>query len=129
MGQHLQVMNSISLPRAMGYIICEISTLPSRLAERAVQTFKAGLRKASGKDLPTKFARFLFQYRITPHTTTEVSPAELLMKRRLRSHLDLLHLSVEARVHANQKRQKTCHDQHSKKRLWKLEDLLFVKNF
>ena len=40
--------------------------------------------------LRQKLARFLFNYRITPQSTTEVSPSELLMNRKLRSVLDLL---------------------------------------
>ena len=40
------------------------------LAERAVQTLKEGLKKLSSGDLETRLFRFLFQYRITPHTTT-----------------------------------------------------------
>ena len=54
------------------------------LVERAVQT---GMRKASEGDMETKVARFLFHYRNTPHTTTGVSPAELLLKRLPRQHL------------------------------------------
>ena len=53
----------------------------------------------TGSDLNIKLTRLLFQYRITPHSTTGVSPAEVLLKRRLRSHLDLLSPSVEAKVH------------------------------
>ena len=49
------------------------------LAERAVQTFKNAMKKATTSDLETHLTRFLFQCRITPHTTTGVSPAELLM--------------------------------------------------
>ena len=76
------------------------------LAERAVQTFKNAMKKATTSDLETHLSRFLFQYRITPHTTTGVSPAELLMGRQPRSHLDLMHPQVSSRVHANQFRQK-----------------------
>lgn len=35
--------------------------------------------------------QFLFHYRVTQHTTTGLSPAQLLMGRRLRTSLDLLH--------------------------------------
>ena len=35
--------------------------------------------------------QFLFRYRVTPQTTTGLSPAQLLMGRRLRSTMDLLH--------------------------------------
>ena len=58
-------------------------------AERVVQTFKEAILKTTG-DLDTRLARFLFQYRLTPHTTTGLSPAEMLLGRRPRSHLDLL---------------------------------------
>ena len=64
------------------------------LAERAVQTFKTALKKTMPTDVVTSLARFLFQYRITPHSTTGISPAELLMGRRPRSHLDLMHFQV-----------------------------------
>ena len=49
------------------------------LAERAVQTFKAAMKKAS-TDTPieTRVSRFLFHYRVTPHSTTGIPPAELL---------------------------------------------------
>ena len=57
------------------------------LAERAVQTFKDGLKKQSSGSLQARLSRFLFQYRITPHSSTGKSPAELLMGRRLTSHL------------------------------------------
>ena len=43
------------------------------LAERAVQTLKGALRKeGGGENLETQIARFLFNYRITPHTTTGI---------------------------------------------------------
>lgn len=101
------------------------------LAERAVQTFKEGLKKTSAteSDLPTRLARFLFQYRITPHSTTGVSPAELLMGRRPRSHLDLLHPMVESRVLSSQARQKAGHDQHARDRAFVVGDEVYVRNF
>ena len=50
-------------------------------AERAVQTLKDFLRKTEG-DLDTRIARFLFQYRLTPHSSMGISPAELLFGRK-----------------------------------------------
>ena len=48
------------------------------LAERAVQTFEEGMKKMNGGSVETRVSRFLARYRITPQTSTGVSPAELL---------------------------------------------------
>ena len=98
-------------------------------AERAVQIFKDGLKKITQGDITTRLARFLFQYRLTPHSTTGVAPAELLLKRRPRSHLDLLHPRLESRVLENQHRQKADHDRRAKSREFAPEDKVYVKNF
>ena len=42
------------------------------LAERAVQTFKSGMRKLTDGTLETRVARFLFNYRITPQTNVDL---------------------------------------------------------
>lgn len=55
------------------------------LVERAVQTFKEGMKKMKGETVQTKLSRFLFSYRITPLATTGLSPAKLMMSWRLRS--------------------------------------------
>ena len=70
------------------------------LAERAVQTFKGSMKKCSPDTLNTQLVRFLFRYRITPHPTTGVAPAELLLGRIPQSHLDLLKPSLTEKVHA-----------------------------
>ena len=76
------------------------------LAKQAVQTVKEGLRKMVDGSLETRLSRFLFHHQISPHSTTAVSPAELVMGKRLRSHLDLLQPQVGMRVRRNQDRQK-----------------------
>ena len=60
------------------------------LAERVVETFKNAVTKLGGT-MEVRLSQFLFKYRITPQTTTGVYPAQLLMARRLKTHLDLLH--------------------------------------
>ena len=40
------------------------------LAERAVGVVKEGVKRMQGHDLENKLPRFLFDYRITPHSTT-----------------------------------------------------------
>jgi len=49
------------------------------MAERAVQVVKQGNRKQSTGTLNDKISQVLFQYHITPHSTTGSSPSELLM--------------------------------------------------
>ena len=59
-------------------------------AERVVRTLKDALKRLKEGDTEAQLCRFLFKYRITPHSTTGVSPAELLVGRRFRSALTLL---------------------------------------
>ena len=84
------------------------------LAERAVQIFKSTMRKMDNS-LPVDFRvfKFLARYRITPQTSTGRSPAELLLNRNPKMHLDLLRGNVEARVKQHQDRQIRDHDVHS----------------
>ena len=74
------------------------------LAERAVQTFKSLVEKSTGDSIDTKIARALFNYRITPQSTTGKSPAELLCGRKLRSTLDLIHPDIQGRVRGKQEK-------------------------
>ncbi|CAH8492821.1 unnamed protein product [Dicrocoelium dendriticum] len=60
------------------------------LAERAVQTVKAGLLRQRNGSLRTKLDRFLFAYRITLLESIGKSPGEAMFGRRLRTRLDLL---------------------------------------
>ena len=99
-------------------------------AERFVQTFKRSL-KASKDDsgtLSVKLSRFLLTYQNTPSSTTGVSPAELFMKRPLRSRLDLLRPAVKSRVQAKQADQKRYHDVHSKGRQFDIGQSVLVRN-
>ena len=98
------------------------------LAERAVKIFKQGLRKMAEGTLSDRIARFLFQYRNTPHTTTGMIPAELLMGRRLRSRLDLIKPSLDQRVQDKQGHQKRQHDIHAKQRNLVEGERVYLKN-
>ena len=100
------------------------------LAERSVQTFKEALTKSTG-DLETRLARFLFAYRITPHSTTGRSPAELLLGRKPRSSLDGLRPDPDLtdKVAQSQSQQKANHDRHSRPRTFYVGDHVYVRNF
>ena len=56
------------------------------LAQRFVQTLKHSLKASACSFL--KLHSFLLTYRNTPHSTTKAAPAELLLKRALRTKLD-----------------------------------------
>ena len=102
------------------------------LAERAVDIVKGGIKRTQEGDMQTRLNRFLFHYRITPHTTTSIAPAELLMGRQLKSRLHLLRPKVRAKVELQQAHQKQQHDQHSKARSFRPDDpvnaLVYHKN-
>ena len=61
-------------------------------AERFVQTFKRAMKagEREGRSLKTRLAQFLLSYRSTPHATTNVSPSELFLQRKIRTRFDLL---------------------------------------
>ena len=79
--------------------------------------------------METKVNRFLFQYRITPHTTTGRTPAELLMNRELKSRLDLMRSDVSRTVTVQQERQKQHHDINSRQKKFSLQDPVYVRNY
>ena len=83
------------------------------LAERAVQIVKKGLKKVTVGSMNTRLAKVLFTYRITPHSTTGMSPAELLLGRP-RTRLDLLKSNRAERVEKKQEEQKANHDANAK---------------
>ena len=99
------------------------------LAERAVQIFKSSIKKMTTGDLETNVCKFLFQYRITPQSTTGLSPAELLLNRKPKSHLDLLYPNLNTRVNQKQAVQKSHHDVHSKNRVFQVDDQVYVRNY
>ena len=74
-------------------------------AERAVRTFKDTMkfRKNEERSTGEKLARFLLGYRTTPHTATGCTPAEILMGRRLRTRVDIIHPSLSANMERKSK--------------------------
>ena len=99
------------------------------LAERAVQTFKSGMKKLKDGSIETKVARFLFKYRLTPQSSTGVSPSELMFGRRLRSPLDNLRPDLGKKSNLTKERQKLSHDSRARYRNFVIGDLVFVKNY
>ena len=73
-----------------------------------------------------RLASFLLKYRTTPQTTTGYSPAELLMKRRLRTRISLVQPNLASKVEEKQRRQKHYFDSHKKERSFRPDDAVRV---
>ena len=96
------------------------------LAERGVQTMKTAIKKMlegaeKGESIQTIISRFVFQYRITPHTTTGVAPCERLMKRKLNSALENLKPN-------NNRRRRIEEMQNEGRRTYGLGDAVWFRN-
>ena len=99
------------------------------VAERTVRVFKEGFEKMGEGSIQTKLSQFVLSYRTTPHSTTGVPAAELLMKRKLHTQLDRLYPNVADRVRSKQAKQKAAHDYHAKERTLDEGQAEHVKDF
>ena len=99
------------------------------LVERAVQTFKEGMKRQKSGTLNTRLSRFLLRYRIIPHSSTGTSPSELLWGRKLRSTLDLLVPNTNRKLQQNQDHQKELYDSRSKTRQFNVNDFVYARNY
>ena len=73
-------------------------------------------------------ALFLLSYRTTPHSTTGVSPCELLLDHKLRTGQDLLLPDTCRKVTEKQLSQKVAHDSHSSARGLLVGQRVMVRN-
>ena len=123
-----QVKSSVSspLPKAS-----RISSHPSSngLAERAVQSFKEGMKRMQHAPLQLCLTRWLASYRLTPHSTTNRSPAEMLLCQRPKWRLDFICTSTRYRLEGKQMKQTQQHDQHAKDGTFNRGDDVVVRNF
>ena len=87
------------------------------------------MKKLKDGSLETRVSRFLSRYRITPQTTTGVSPAELLLGRKPKSRLDLIYPEIGRKVRGSQTSQKQRHDLHVKERTMMEGDQVYARNF
>ncbi|XP_011688649.1 PREDICTED: uncharacterized protein K02A2.6-like [Wasmannia auropunctata] len=78
-------------------------------AERFVQTLKKSLlsMETQNKDLDVVLQHLLMQYRVTPHCTTQTSPAKLMFDREIRCALDIMKPTKDsnntAQIHGDKK--------------------------
>ena len=86
------------------------------LAERFIQTFKKAMLAGDreGCDLKYRLCQFLLKYHSSLHTTTDVAPCELFLKRSMRTRLDMLKPDLQRMVLDQQAHQKLIHDKHAR---------------
>ena len=97
--------------------------------ESVVKVTKTGLKKQRDGSFQTRLSRVLFQYRTPPHSTTGVTPAELLYGRPMATHLTRLRPdgALLDRVRAKQERQTLANNRHSTEvRQFEPGDLVYV---
>lgn len=82
-----------------------------------------------GETIQTRLSKFLFSYRLTPHATTGLSPAELMMSWRLRSAFDLLMRDIKTNVQQRQLKQKARYDTSNKLRSFSPGDRVYIRNY
>ena len=87
------------------------------------------MKKISSCTVDTKLAQFLFSYRITPHSITGQSLAELMFGRQLRTRFDLLHPNVQEKVVKKQDKQKEYFDRSPKERKFSRGNDVYIRNF
>ena len=81
-----------------------------------------------GGNIQSKVTRFLSRYRITPQTPTGISPSQLL-KRRIRSRLDLLNPILSKKVLDAQNKQKMHHNYHARDRTFAISDPVLCQDY
>ena len=90
---------------------------------------KLALQRSDG-DWDAALSRWLLRQHITPHSTTSVSPSELMVGRVIRSRLDLLHPDMRKEVIRHQVTQKENHDAKVKAdRRFEVSDSVFARNY
>ena len=71
----------------------------------------------------------MFSYHRTSHSTTGVSPAQLLIGQNPKSRLDLLKPDISQRVEVKQQQQKSTHDSHAQARPFSEGEEVYTRNF
>lgn len=109
------------------YLCCAVPSFVEWISRKS--NCEGVYKKSTTGTVQDRIARLLFQYRITPHTTTSLSPSEMLVGRKLRSKLDLLKPDLQQKVQEKQLRQKVNRDKRSRPRHFEEGESVFAKYF
>ena len=89
-------------PSSNGAAERAVALVKAGLSKLASDTIAAGLAQRQGRDLQHRLDRFLLSYRSTPQSTTGIAPAERLMKRFIRTRLELVKPSLATTIEIGQ---------------------------
>ncbi len=95
------------------------------LAERYVQTVKKALKGDTATPMALRLARFLLQYRNAPSSTTNMTPAELMIGRPVRTLLTLVRPTAKR---VKEQQSKMIKQEH-KQREAQVGDVVRVRNY
>lgn len=97
------------------------------LAEKAVQIFKNCIKKMDQSlHWNARINKFLFKYRNTPHSTTQETPARLLLNREVRTPLSMIQSDLSSRVQKKQMDQCISHDKRAVSRYFVEGDKVYT---
>ncbi|XP_031338384.1 uncharacterized protein K02A2.6-like isoform X5 [Photinus pyralis] len=101
-------------------------------AENAVRSFKKGLKAAlfqnKHADLNLIISRYLLTYRSSIHSTTNETPSNLMLGRKLRTVFDILKPNVDRKVRENQEKQiQNCKGKEYKQ--FKVGDTIMARDY
>ena len=82
------------------------------------------------RTIEVKLARFLFNYRVTPHSSTAgISTVELMSGQQLRTRFGILQPDIANKAHKKQEKQKEGFDWHTKDWKFSQGDYVYARNF
>jgi len=85
------------------------------------------MERMEGGIVQTKLSQFLLKYRTTPHSTTGVPPAQMLMKKKTRTRLP--NTASQLRLKQGYQKYMYAHDYHGKERDLDASDPVFLRDF
>ena len=99
------------------------------MAERVVKEVKLVLQRDSGDGWELALSKWLLRQRTTQHSTTTVTPAELMLGRKLKTRLDRMYPDLYRSVSNAQSMQKENHDRTARPRHFSISDPVLVRNY
>ena len=99
------------------------------MAERVVKEIKLVLQIDSNDGWELALSRWLFRQRTTLQSTTTVTPAELMLGRKLKTRLDRMYPDLQRSVSDAQSMQKANHDRTSRPRQFSVSDHVLARNY